>query len=69
MNIEKIVEKQNEFYRSGMTRTYAFRKSMLDRLENGMDKYEDRIFRNQAWYVIGVPAINGYGYGWTLFDF
>lgn len=49
MNIEKIVEKQNEFYRSGMTRTYAFRKSMLDRLENGMDKYEDRIFAALLW--------------------
>jgi NAD-dependent aldehyde dehydrogenases len=45
MEIKEIISKQTEFFGSGMTRPYAFRKRMLDKLKDGIEAYEGRLFR------------------------
>lgn len=43
MNIETITKIQRDFFQTGITLTYAYRKSMLEKLYNGIIKYQDRI--------------------------
>ena len=38
--IQDIVRRQKEFYRSGVTRDIKFRKSMLSKMQNGLEKWE-----------------------------
>ncbi|MEE3362262.1 MAG: aldehyde dehydrogenase [Anaerovoracaceae bacterium] len=40
MDTDALMRRQNEYFRSGMTRPYAFRKEMLERLSGAMDKWE-----------------------------
>lgn len=43
MNAEEIVGLQRAYYRAGNTRPYAFRRKMLEKLENTVRKYEKQI--------------------------
>lgn len=43
MNIHEIVESQRRFFHSGATLPVSFRKEMLQRLRNALDRYEPEI--------------------------
>lgn len=59
MEIEELVQRQRDFFRTGRTKDVAFRIAALQKLENSIVKYEKEI--NEALYAdLHKSAFEGY---------
>ncbi|MEL7626761.1 MAG: aldehyde dehydrogenase [Anaerolineaceae bacterium] len=59
MDIQTTVERQREYFQSGATRSYAFRRDALQRLQQALHNYEGRIF-DALLEDLGKPPMEAY---------
>ncbi len=59
-NISSVFESQRAFFRSGATRSYAFRKQQLKKLKAAIKKYEKRIL-DALYQDLAKPEFEAYG--------